>query len=84
MTAQRAQARAAPNPPGDTKIIYHFHEEDGPFPWTFDVAHKGKTFYFRGIPNRCATKREAAARAGWRAKWLREGTFDQHYKVAGK
>ena len=52
---------------------------DYPFPWVFNVTYKGETWEFAGIPNKCATKRQALARAVWRAKWIKEGTFDKHY-----
>jgi len=48
--------------------------------WMFSVRYKGKTYGFYGVPNKCMTKRSAISRAAWRLKWLREGTYDQHYK----
>lgn len=52
-----------------------------PYPWMFRVHFRGRTIQFAGIPNQCATRRQAAARAGWRLRWLRLGTYDDHYKT---
>jgi hypothetical protein len=50
-----------------------------PYPWMFSVTYRGVRHEFAGIQNRCATKRAAAMRARWRAKWLEDGTFDGRY-----
>jgi len=47
--------------------------------WLFAVVYQGKRYDFGGTPNRCDSAREARARAGWRLKWLREGTFEKKY-----
>lgn len=47
--------------------------------WTFDVIYQGTRHCFRGVPN-YTSKRAAAARGAWRLKWLREGTYGDHYK----
>jgi hypothetical protein len=47
--------------------------------WRFSVVFAGKRRDFCGVPNRCDSAREARARGGWRLKWLREGTFSDHY-----
>jgi len=59
--------------------IWRIEDAWHPYPWRFSVSHAGKTHAFAGIPNQCATKREAAARAGWRLRWLRDGSFAQRY-----
>jgi len=61
-------------------VIWRIAEEWHPYPWRFTVYYLGKPYEFAGIPNQCETKRAAAARAGWRLKWLREGTFHKRYK----
>lgn len=50
--------------------------------WRFAVVYQGVRHDFGGAPNRCDSAREARARAGWRLKWLREGTFAQKYGPA--
>lgn len=55
------------------------HGWDHPYPWMFRVHFGGKTFQYAGVPNQCATRREAAARAGWRLRWLRLGVHDTKY-----
>ena len=59
--------------------IFHTGEDGHPYPWRFEITFRGVTHGYGGIPNKCATRREAAARAGWRAKWMREGTYGDHY-----
>jgi hypothetical protein len=56
------------------------HGWNHPYPWRFRVHFQGRKIDFGGIPNQCATKREAAARAGWRLRWMRQGTYDQKYR----
>lgn len=65
---------------GEPVITLHYSEYYAPVcPWHFSIQYQGRTLQFAGMPNRCRTKRSAMARAAWRAKWLREGTFDQRY-----
>ena len=53
----------------------------GPYPWMFQVIDQdGKAHAFAGIPNECATKKEALKRAWWRAKWFSDGTFHTRYR----
>lgn len=48
--------------------------------WTFDVIYRGERHQFRGVPNYTPSKRAAVARGAWRLKWLREGTYGDHYR----
>jgi len=50
------------------------------FPWRFELERDGHQIQFSGVPNQCGTARQALRRAWWRAKWLAEGTYDDHYK----
>ena len=50
--------------------------------WFFAVVYQGERHDFGGTPNQCGSAREARARAGWRLKWLREGTFAKKYGPA--
>jgi hypothetical protein len=54
-------------------------DHPGPYPWMFEITFKGIKHNFVGIPNKCETKRSASMRAWWRAKWIMNGTFDEHY-----
>ena len=65
----------------DRVEVFHSGCPNDPFPWMFRVHFQGQVISFGGIPNQCATRREAAARAGWRLRWLRLGTFDRHYGI---
>ena len=67
--------------PTDRVEVFRAGYPDDPYPWMFRVHFQGRVIAFGGIPNCCATRRQAAARAGWRLRWLRLGTFDQHYTV---
>lgn len=50
-------------------------------PWRFSIQEDDKSeTLFSGIPNYCCTKRSAMKRAWYRAKWINEGTWKQHYK----
>ena len=60
--------------------VYRCVDDWHPYPWMFEIKFRGVTHSFAGIPNQCATKRAATARAAWRAKWMREGTFAEHYR----
>lgn len=53
-----------------------------PYPWVFDIfdPQTSKTHAFRGMPNRCETPNQALKRGWYRAKWLREGTFENRYR----
>ncbi len=73
---------AAEERPVVTVFRNPFAESWHPFPWAFSIKWKGVEHNYGGIPNQCASKREASARAAWRAKWMREGTYDQHYRTA--
>lgn len=51
------------------------------FPWNFAIQ-KGKGWiYFIGIPNQVETRSKALRRAWYRAKWLKDGTWNNHYKL---
>ena len=61
-------------------VIEVWKENDwSPYPWRFKITFKGVTHDFIGIPNKCPSKRSASMRARWRAKWIMNGTYDQHY-----
>lgn len=59
------------------KVDYDFNH---PYPWMFRIKYQGKTHEFAGIRNKCSTKRQAAIRGWWRARWMMDGTYDQRYK----
>lgn len=50
-----------------------------PFPWRFRIMWRGVRHVYAGWPNACATKREAAARGAWRARWMLDGSYDRRY-----
>lgn len=50
-----------------------------PYPWRYAVTYRGERHEFAGLPNQCATKRQASIRARWRAKWLEDGSFARRY-----
>ena len=50
------------------------------FPWCFAVEHKGKIQNFYGIPNYVETKAKALKRGWYRAKWMHDGTWNNHYR----
>ena len=50
------------------------------FPWCFEIEFDGKLLQYYGIPNKLETHRKALKRAWYRAKWLSEGTYNQHYR----
>jgi hypothetical protein len=54
-----------------------------PYQWAFRIHWRGRVIEFGGIPNQCETRRQAAARAGWRCRWLRTGEFGRKYRVPG-
>lgn len=60
--------------------VWKVENEHSPFPWRFSVEYKGIKHQFSGIPNYCKSKHSAICRAYYRAKWLTEGSFDEHYK----
>ena len=51
-----------------------------PYPWMFRVWFQGVCHQYAGMPNQCATRREAAARGGWRLRWFRLGVHHLHYR----
>lgn len=51
------------------------------FPWMFQVTYQNRTYEFAGIPNRCERPAQALRRGWWRAKWLSEGKWSQHYST---
>jgi hypothetical protein len=60
--------------------VFHCGDPKFPYPWNFRVKFKGVTHHFIGIPNMCATRGAAYARAKRRATWMENGTFEKHYK----
>lgn len=67
----------------DTDRVETFKVDHGwnhPYPWLFRVHYQGRVIEFRGVPNQCATRRQAAIRGWWRLRWLRDGTYDRRYK----
>jgi hypothetical protein len=70
----------SPPQPDGVEVFKVDHDWNHPYPWMFNVWFGGKCYRYAGIPNQCATRRAAAARAGWRYKWLREGVHGQHYE----
>jgi len=61
------------------EVVASRYADAGPYPWTFTVKHNGALHRYGGIPNKCETAASALRRGWWRAKWLAEGTYDQHY-----
>lgn len=57
-----------------------FFVSNHPYPWRFRIHYQGHTHEFAGIPNMCSTKKQAAMRASWRARWLTKGEFNKHYQ----
>jgi len=51
-----------------------------PSTWMFKVERDGQSWEFFGVPNYCDSVRSALRRGWWRAKWISEGTYDQHYQ----
>lgn len=50
-------------------------------PWRFSIVDQnGAKRIFTGVPNYLESKKRALKRAWWRAKWLANGTFTNHYK----
>jgi len=49
--------------------------------WNFAITHNGVRRRFAGS-NRCDTKHSAICKARIRARWLDEGTYDEHYVVS--
>jgi hypothetical protein len=51
-----------------------------PYPWGFNITEpSGARHVFAGIPNQCETRHAALMRGWWRAKWMRDGTFNERY-----
>lgn len=50
------------------------------FPWNFAIRDEFRWRHYYGIPNKVETRAKALRRAWYRAKWLKDGTYDQHYK----
>lgn len=65
-------------PPGNVRV-FRVDSAWHPYPWRFEVTFGGRTWQFAGVPNMCETRRQAAARAGWRLRWLALGVMDRHY-----
>lgn len=50
-------------------------------PWRFSIVDQnGTKRTFTGVPNYLESKKRALKRAWWRAKWLANGTYTNHYK----
>lgn len=69
MTADRA-----------TIEVWRIPEARHPYPWRFAVSFQGVRHVFAGIPNQCESRRSAAMRARWRAKWLEDGSYTRRYQ----
>ena len=54
------------------------------FPWRFKIKHNGTERDFSGMSNYVETKARALKRGWWRAKWLSEGAYFNHYKKREK
>ena len=51
-----------------------------PYPWRFRLIEPcGKTHVFAGVPNQCESPKSALKRAWYRAKWIKQGTYNQKY-----
>ena len=50
------------------------------FPWRYEIECDEKLISFSGVPNYLESKRKALKRAWFRAKWLRDGTFNNKYQ----
>lgn len=61
--------------------VWKIDEPMHPYPWRFAVTFNGVQHEFTGLENQCETKRQAAARASWRARWLENGTYNQRYRL---
>lgn len=48
-------------------------------PWCFAIEHAGNILKFYGMPNQVETKAKALKRGWYRAKWLHDGTWNEHY-----
>ena len=48
--------------------------------WMFKIERDGSSWEFYGVPNYCYSVASALRRGWWRAKWIAEGTYDQHYQ----
>lgn len=73
-----------PRPESDKALIEVFRKAEDwwhPYPWRFAVTYRGVRHEFAGLPNQCASRRQASLRARWRAKWLEDGTYSQRYKL---
>ena len=49
------------------------------FPWSFAIRDGDAWLHFAGIPNVVETRAKALKRGWYRAKWLHDGTWNQHY-----
>lgn len=66
---------------GDRVEVFRVdHGWNHPYPWGFRVWFGGRAIEFGGIPNQCATRRQAAARGAWRLRWLKDGSFYERYQ----
>lgn len=65
--------------PDGIEVWRVYHGWNHPYPWMFRVWFGGRCFHYAGIPNQCATRRQAIARATWRLRWHRNGTHGKRY-----
>lgn len=64
---------------GKAEVIT-WKDDNRPFlPWRFAVTYNNGRWDYIGIPNYCRSKRSAAMRGWWRAKWLESGEHDKRY-----
>jgi hypothetical protein len=62
-----------------TVEVFKVGQDWHPYPWRFAVTFQGVRHEFAGLPNQCATRRQASGRARWRARWLEDGTYAKRY-----
>ena len=55
-------------------------EDRESYRWQFSVTRDGVQRCFIGMPNYCETSSQALRRGWWRAKWINEGTYSEHYQ----
>jgi len=54
------------------------------FPWNLAIHDGGGWHHYYGIPNKVETRAKALRRAWYRAKWMYDGTYGDHYKANAK
>lgn len=49
------------------------------FPWCLAIRDGDAWLHFAGMPNKVETRAKMLKRGWYRAKWLHDGTWGQHY-----